>query len=943
MKVYSSAPYLLNLLTAGLIFFIAHSAAFCQTYQVNGTAVNKGNGLVRMTTAQANVAQTASVWSTTKIDLTQSFDRSFELFFGCNSDPLTGGDGMTFTFHNDPRGLNAVGGGFGFLGIGGNAAESIKPALSIEFDTFDATSSGGLNEIASDHLAIDLNGDVNAGQPFIGSDLMNKTVQAIAAARDLESCADNANNFYSVRVKWTYNNTTSQTLELYEEASSTASMTYTGDLINTIFAGNPSVYWGFTGATGTAANEQWIAPKGSIIPWECTAATSCCTPFTVTPNSPTTICNTPVTLSVSGSYTSYAWSDSTSGTTTQVTAPGTYTLNVQQSQGSNLCPGSATFTIAPNGATAVLSGSTTLCNSSQTAPLSIALTGASPWTIVYAKDGISQPAVVSNTATATIQANGSHVYTLVSVTDNSGCNGSVSGSANISLYPDIPVGNDGVFRAPGTANLSVVNNGGNYVWYDTPTGTNPVNTGVSFAPTPLLTGTTTYYVENAAVSPSVSKSVSLLNKSEGTGNDLNDHVASLPKAVCYLEFTANTNFILDEITCLVNIPAATTNGRLTIYITPYTGTAPYIGLETIAKDSMNINVSMPTPRQQNIVMPLNYVCTAGTTYHISYEASNNIQTEMYFQLLPLIGPNAYPIDDDPELSITQYDAGRPGRYPGLFDWKISIPSPAASCVRTPVTAYLCPTATLSGDAVICNDGITTTNLSVALTGASPWSLTYAIDGMNQTAISGITTTPYAITSATGAHVYTLVAVSNATSTGCANGTSGIATVTVNPPAPVGRDATFVSPGAALLAVDNTIGSTYHWFTTAIGGTSINTGDTYTTPILTDTTTYYVDQEIAGQISCTRTPVTAILVAPSVSLFIPNLMTPNNDGKNDAFEILGLPSGSIVGIYNRWGNSIYHSDNYENKWKAENISSGVYYYDLKLKNGESYKGWIQILQ
>jgi gliding motility-associated-like protein len=72
------------------------------------------------------------------------------------------------------------------------------------------------------------------------------------------------------------------------------------------------------------------------------------------------------------------------------------------------------------------------------------------------------------------------------------------------------------------------------------------------------------------------------------------------------------------------------------------------------------------------------------------------------------------------------------------------------------------------------------------------------------------------------------------------------------------------------------------------------------------------------------------------------MTPNNDGKNDRFEILGLPDGSKLGVYNRWGNAVYQSDNYNNQWAAENISAGVYYYDLKLKNGESYKGWLQII-
>jgi len=68
-----------------------------------------------------------------------------------------------------------------------------------------------------------------------------------------------------------------------------------------------------------------------------------------------------------------------------------------------------------------------------------------------------------------------------------------------------------------------------------------------------------------------------------------------------------------------------------------------------------------------------------------------------------------------------------------------------------------PTATLSGGGVsLCNDG-STTPLSVAFTGTSPWTLTYAIDGVAQTPITGITASPY-VFSGQAPHTYTLVSV-----------------------------------------------------------------------------------------------------------------------------------------------------------------------------------------
>ncbi len=84
------------------------------------------------------------------------------------------------------------------------------------------------------------------------------------------------------------------------------------------------------------------------------------------------------------------------------------------------------------------------------------------------------------------------------------------------------------------------------------------------------------------------------------------------------------------------------------------------------------------------------------------------------------------------------------------------------------------------------------------------------------------------------------------------------------------------------------------------------------------------------------------------LFIPNTVTANGDGKNDVFRILGLDRypGSPLAIYNRWGNEVYHSNNYQNDWDGRGLSEGTYYYilSLRLPQGGSklYKGWILLI-
>ena len=83
-------------------------------------------------------------------------------------------------------------------------------------------------------------------------------------------------------------------------------------------------------------------------------------------------------------------------------------------------------------------------------------------------------------------------------------------------------------------------------------------------------------------------------------------------------------------------------------------------------------------------------------------------------------------------------------------------------------------------------------------------------------------------------------------------------------------------------------------------------------------------------------------------FIPNVITPNGDGKNDNFVVIGLDSydrGDLI-IVNRWGNQVYANPNYGNEWNAKGLNSGVYYYILQLFKGankEVFIGYIQVIK
>lgn len=86
-----------------------------------------------------------------------------------------------------------------------------------------------------------------------------------------------------------------------------------------------------------------------------------------------------------------------------------------------------------------------------------------------------------------------------------------------------------------------------------------------------------------------------------------------------------------------------------------------------------------------------------------------------------------------------------------------------------------------------------------------------------------------------------------------------------------------------------------------------------------------------------------------ALFIPNVITPNNDGKNDRFIIRGsqkFAQREIV-ILNRFGDHLYENSNYDNDWSAEGIVAGTYFFVFRGTDSEGkvheFKGWIQVIK
>ncbi|WP_256013646.1 Ig-like domain-containing protein [Desertivirga xinjiangensis] len=109
-----------------------------------------------------------------------------------------------------------------------------------------------------------------------------------------------------------------------------------------------------------------------------------------------------------------------------------------------------------------------------------------------------------------------------------------------------------------------------------------------------------------------------------------------------------------------------------------------------------------------------------------------------------------------------------------------------------------------------------------------------------------------------------------------------------------------------------------------------------------------DPFVAGDVS-PKDPTIVEMLFPE--LFIPEGFSPNNDGTNDTFVIRNARGGKIeIEIFNRWGNRVYRSADYQNDWDGrcqeklclgQDLPTGTYYYIIHLGGTDKYSGYITL--
>jgi gliding motility-associated-like protein len=99
--------------------------------------------------------------------------------------------------------------------------------------------------------------------------------------------------------------------------------------------------------------------------------------------------------------------------------------------------------------------------------------------------------------------------------------------------------------------------------------------------------------------------------------------------------------------------------------------------------------------------------------------------------------------------------------------------------------------------------------------------------------------------------------------------------------------------------------------------------------------YDVMLMISNNHGCVDSIVKKVMVIDKPSLYIPNCFTPNGDGINDYFYVIGTNITDLtLHLFNRWGELVFTSNSIDDKWngkyKGDKVMPGVYNYVIFYK-------------
>ena len=464
---------------------------------------------------------------------------------------------------------------------------------------------------------------------------------------------------------------------------------------------------------------------------------------------------------------------------------------------------------------------TAICSGSSVVLTATPSAGTAPYSYVWNTGEVTQSITINKAGTYS-----------VTVSDKTpGCQ-PVKQSITITsaLIPDAPTANGAIVCQNSSATLNATAPGGVYQWYDAPTGGNFLASGATFV-TPPITAAKIFYVQttvSGCTSPRTAVGVSVLAKPDVEGASVcQGSTATLLAggADTYIWYDTPGGNILATTQVFTTPPLLNTT---TYYVVATTGGCTSAPVPVVA----TVN---PPPQAPTIT---NLTICSGSVASLHANAPAGV---FDWFTVPNGGTSLISSPDytTPPLTITT---------------TYYVQTSLNGCVstRTPVTVTVnpVPTAPVISNVSVCSGS------SAALTPTGPGGTYQWYDFANGGTLlfTGTTFNTPPLTNTTTYYV-------QATNGGC-NSVRTPVTVSINtPPVAPSAASPIICSGNATTLTAFAPGGIYQWYDAPTGGNLLVTNASYTTPVLTATTTYYVETTVSGCVSPRSAVTVTVLPVP----------------------------------------------------------------------------------
>jgi hypothetical protein len=341
-------------------------------------------------------------------------------------------------------------------------------------------------------------------------------------------------------------------------------------------------------------------------------------------------------------YVTYEWSNGDNTPSTIISLPGFYNVTVTDANGCSAISTTIQVQVNPDETPTVsVSGDLVFCEGG-----TVTLTSTPAASYSWSSGESTQSIAVTTSGTYTVTITGL-------------CANFTSANQVVDvLAAPVPVAYDDSAVSPNTVTLTAT--GSDLYWYDQQSGGNLVGTGPSYT-TPVLTNTTTYWVENAT---SYGGSTNYTGQPYHTGASL--YSGNTTNQVLY--FDVFENCVLHTVKVYTDTPG---NRQIEVYNN--SGTLIHSLMVMVPMDSTTIT--------------LNFAFTPGTGYYITTNDSVN-QANFGFISPQLQRSNTgvnFPYTISNVLSIT---GSGTNFYYYFYNWEVVVPPMVCTSARVPVNAIL---------------------------------------------------------------------------------------------------------------------------------------------------------------------------------------------------------------------------------------------------------------